>query len=158
MNSSTVDTGFGRYLQAIRLQRGITLEKVSEETRIGLGILKSVEQEALDELPAEVFLKGFLRSYAKCIDADGDEVIRRYESQRDVSRKISGIEKMPQRLSTGSMWKFVLALLILALVMFISIFGIQFLHHSGRSDIGSQTVSQAILSSSTELNLSSSRD
>ena len=49
MTGDTADTGFGRYLQAIRLQRGITLEKVSEETRIGLGILKSIEQEALDQ-------------------------------------------------------------------------------------------------------------
>ena len=149
MTGDTADTGFGRYLQAIRLQRGITLEKVSGETRIGLGILKSIEQEALDDLPAEVFLKGFLRSYSKCIDADSDEVIRRYESQRDVSRKITRIEKMPQRLSTGSTWKLVLALLILALVMFISIYGIQFLHHSVRSGIDPRSESQAMSTSST---------
>ena len=133
MSSDTAGAGFGRCLQSIRLQRGITLEKVSEETRIGLGTLKAIEQEALDELPAEVFLKGFLRSYSNFIDADGDEVIRRYESQRDVSQKISNIEQMPQRLSTGSFWKFILALLILALVMFISISGIQYLHHADRS-------------------------
>ena len=49
MTSETVTTGFGRYLQAVRLEKGITLEKVSEETRIGLGTLKAIEQEALAE-------------------------------------------------------------------------------------------------------------
>ncbi len=153
MSSDTADAGFGRYLQAIRLQRGITLEKVSEETRIGLATLKSIEQEALDELPAEVFLRGFLRSYSKFIGADGDEVIRRYESQRDVNQKITHIEQMPQRLSTGSFWKFVLALLILMLVMLVSIFGIQYLHHSDRSSDEPRSVFQAASNASTSFNL-----
>ena len=79
-------------------------------------------------------------------------MIRRYECQRDVSRKITRTEKMPQRLSTGSMWKLVLALLILALVMFISIYGIQFLQHSVRSGIDPRSESQAMSTSSTGLN------
>jgi cytoskeletal protein RodZ len=139
MDSETSGTGFGGYLQAIRLKRGISLEKVSEETRIGLGTLKAIEQEALDELPAEVFLKGFLRSYAAFIDADSDEAVRRYESQRDVNSKISSIEQMPKKLSTGSLWKFILALLVLALVIFISVFGMQYLHFSERSSVGHRT-------------------
>ena len=153
MSSETAGAGFGRYLQAIRLQRGISLEKVSEETRIGLGTLKSIEQEALDELPAEVFLKGFLRSYSKFIDADGDEVIRRYESQRDVNQRIIHIEQMPQKLSTGSFWKFVLALLILVLVMLVSVFGIQYLQYSDRSADESMSAYQAMPITSTNFNL-----
>lgn len=153
MTSDTAGTGFGRYLQSIRLQRGITLEKVSEETRIGLGILKSIEQEALDELPAEVFLKGFLRSYSNFIDADGDEVIRRYETQRDVNQKITNIEQMPQRLSTGSFWKFALALLVLALLMFASIFGIQLLNQSDHSAEKSHAGFQAMPESRADLEL-----
>jgi cytoskeletal protein RodZ len=153
MTSDTAGTGFGRYLQSIRLQRGITLEKVSEETRIGLGMLKSIEQEALDELPAEVFLKGFLRSYSNFIGADGNEVIRRYETQRDVNQKITNIEQMPQRLSTGSFWKFVLALLVLALLMFASIFGIHLLEQSDHSAETSQAALLAMTKSKAGLRL-----
>lgn len=133
MNSETVVTGFGRYLQAIRLGKGITLEKVSEETRIGLGILKSIEQEVLDELPAEVFLKGFLRAYSKFIGADGDEVIQRYESQRDVSHKITVSENAPKTISNGSFWKFAIALFVLGLVMLFSIFGIKWWNDASHS-------------------------
>ena len=58
---------FGRYLQTIRLEKKISLEKVSEETRIGLGNLMLIEQEDYEHLPAEVFVKGFLRAYAAAI-------------------------------------------------------------------------------------------
>jgi cytoskeletal protein RodZ len=157
MDSDTSGAGFGGYLQAIRLKRGISLEKVSEETRIGLGTLKAIEQEALDELPAEVFLKGFLRSYSAFINADGDEAVRRYESQRDVNRKISSIEQMPKKLSTGSLWKFILALLVLALVIFISVFGMQYLHFSERSFVEPRTGDQAMPALQAGLNPLSSR-
>ena len=123
MNSDKAGTGFGRYLQAIRLEKGISLEKVSEETRIGLTALKAIEQEAMAELPAEVFLKGFLRAYSKFIGADGDEVIRRYESQREVTRRISSVQGEPQTLSTGSFWKFLVALMIWGLVILFSSVG-----------------------------------
>lgn len=131
--NDTAATGFGRYLQAIRLEKRITLEKVSEETRIGLGILKSIEQEMLDDLPAEVFLKGFLRAYSTFIGADGNEVIKRYESQRDVTRKITISEQAPDQISTGSFWKFALALVVIGLVMLFSIYGINMWNDANHS-------------------------
>ena len=80
---------FGRYLQAIRLEKKISLEKVSSQTRIRRSNLLLIEQEDHENLPAEVFVKGFLRSYADAIGADGDEAVRRYESQLDVVQKIT---------------------------------------------------------------------
>ena len=69
---------FGRYLKNIRLDKGISLQKVSEETRIGIGNLQLIDSEDHEGLPADVFIKGFLRAYAKTIGADGDEAIRLY--------------------------------------------------------------------------------
>ena len=40
-------SSFGRYLQAIRLEKKISLEKVSAQTRIGLANLLMIEQEDL---------------------------------------------------------------------------------------------------------------
>ena len=45
-------SSFGRYLQAIRLERKISLEKVSAQTRIGLATLLMIEQEDVEGLPA----------------------------------------------------------------------------------------------------------
>lgn len=146
MNEEATAGGFGRYLQAIRLEKAITLQKVSEETRIGLGILKSIEQEQLEELPAEVFLKGFLRSYSKFVGADEGEVIRRYDSQMEVTRRITDFEKMPGVVDTGAVWKFLLALAILLLVIAVSIFGVSLWHARHRSTADLQGAAQAALS------------
>jgi cytoskeletal protein RodZ len=69
---------FGRYLQTFRIESGKSIEDVSKETRIGIHYLLSIENEQLDRLPQEVFVKGFLRSYSRAVHADGNEAVRRY--------------------------------------------------------------------------------
>jgi len=69
---------YGSYLKAMRLEKDIRLKTVVRKTRIGIDNLIALETENTDELPGEVFIKGFIRSYAAAIDADGDEAVRRY--------------------------------------------------------------------------------
>ena len=95
---------FGRYLRDIRLSKGISLETVAEETRIRIDNLFLIERENHDKLPDEVFVKGFLRAFAKAIDADGDEAVRRYQLRLKVVQKIAKSEadlKMP----AGKFWR-----------------------------------------------------
>jgi cytoskeleton protein RodZ len=116
MKNDKESLSFGRYLQAIRLEKKISLEQVAEQTRIGLGNLMLVEQEDHEQLPAEVFVKGFLRSYAAAIGADGNEAVRRYESRRDVVQKIAESEASIGKPVKRMWWK-----LMLALVLFLGI-------------------------------------
>lgn len=83
---------FGQYLQAIRTNKRISLETVSQETRIQLDTLQQIEEEDHENLPDEVFVKGFLRAYAKAIGADGGEAVRRYERRLSVHRKVAQSE------------------------------------------------------------------
>ena len=95
---------FGRYLQDIRLSKGISLEAVAEETRIRIDNLLLVEGENHDKLPNEVFVKGFIRAFAKAIGADEDEVVRRYQLRLKVVQKLAKSEadlKMP----AGKFWR-----------------------------------------------------
>ncbi len=59
MKTDKETISFGRYLQAIRLEKKISLEQVAEQTRVGLRNLLLVEQEDHEQLPAEVYVKGF---------------------------------------------------------------------------------------------------
>lgn len=68
----------GKTLKQIRERMGIELESVSAETRVSLKTLQSIEEEALDKLPALVYLKGFLRSYAQSLGLDPARVIEGY--------------------------------------------------------------------------------
>jgi hypothetical protein len=126
MKSDNSSISFGRYLQAIRLEKKISLERVSAQTRIGLGNLLLIEQEDHERLPAAVFVKGFLRSYADAIGADGDEAIRRYESRLVVVQKIAESETSIGKPANKLWRKLAISLVLLLGIMIASIFGISF--------------------------------
>ncbi len=86
MTTDKTTLSFGHYLQAIRIEKGISLDFISGETKISKDTLLLIEKEAHEKLPAEVYVKGFLKSYAKVIGADGNEVVRRYIACRDILR------------------------------------------------------------------------
>ena len=134
MESDKEPLSFGRYLQAIRLEKKISLEQVSQQTRIGLGNLLLIEQEDHAGLPVEVYVKGFLRSYAKAVGADGDEVIRRYESRLDVVQKISGSEFSSKRIAPGTWWKLLVLLVLLFCIIGMSISAVVFIRQAPDAD------------------------
>ncbi len=70
---------FGSYLRQERELRGITLEEISQETRVNLRYLKALEAESYHQLPPKPFVKGFLDAYSKFLGMDTHEVRLRYE-------------------------------------------------------------------------------
>jgi transcriptional regulator with XRE-family HTH domain len=54
----------GSFLKSHREQRRMSLEEVARVTRIPTPSLESIEADRFDELPGEVFVRGFLKSYA----------------------------------------------------------------------------------------------
>lgn len=72
----------GNELKAARESKGLTLKQISEKTRISLSFLKALEDEDYSVIPGEVFVTGFLRSYAKELGLPESEFIRKYKEQR----------------------------------------------------------------------------
>ena len=73
----------GQLLQEAREQKGVSLEEVEEATRIRQKFLQALEEENFGTLPAETYVKGFLRTYAMYLELDPKEVIALYEGQED---------------------------------------------------------------------------
>lgn len=71
---------FGNYLRAERELRQIPLAEVAAATKIPLRTLESLEGGAWDGLPATVFLRGFVRAYAKHLGLVAEEVCRRFDN------------------------------------------------------------------------------
>lgn len=82
MNPDPRAMPFGRYLKAIRTQQGIPLEEVAYETRISLRMLMLIEDEAHEELPPATEVQSLLRTYAKWLGVDEDDIVDRYEINR----------------------------------------------------------------------------
>ena len=60
----------------------MSLEEVARATRVPLASMERIEAGQFDELPGEVFVRGFLRSYARAVDIPCDEVLARYTASR----------------------------------------------------------------------------
>ena len=99
MKTEKESFSFGRYLQSMRLEKKISLEKVSEETRIAISNLQLIEKEALEALPDKVFVKGFLRSYARAIGADGEEAVKLYEARLEMVSRLTDAGRFSPRSS-----------------------------------------------------------
>jgi transcriptional regulator with XRE-family HTH domain len=83
--SAPTELHFGVTLRRAREQRGLSLHEVAEQTRISVRWLDALEDARTEQLPAPVFVIGYLRSYARALGLSGDEVVDRYRAwqQRD---------------------------------------------------------------------------
>lgn len=57
--------GIGEILKKTREAQGISLDEVAEATKIRSKYLKALEEEAFDQLPGDVYAKGFATAYLK---------------------------------------------------------------------------------------------
>ncbi|MGE5256202.1 MAG: RodZ domain-containing protein [Hyphomicrobiales bacterium] len=119
------EPSFGRYLQAIRIERNIRLELVAEETRIALATLEAIENEDFGQLPPEVFLRGFLRAFAKAVGADPDEAVRRYDACRMMLPSDAATDPGQRVISEELRGKLIVSLILLAGLMAVSLLGYQ---------------------------------
>src|SRR5215831_16658667 len=71
---------FGERLRREREMRGITLEEISDSTKISRRHLESLEREDFDALPGGIFNKGFVRAYARYLGIDEDQAVADYNA------------------------------------------------------------------------------
>lgn len=69
----------GGYLRRLREQLGFTLQDISSKTKISLAYLGHLENEEFSALPNEVFIKGFLRSYAQVLGLEESDLLDRFK-------------------------------------------------------------------------------
>lgn len=77
--------GVGQFLREQREARHMSVEEVSRATRVPVQSVERIEADRFDELPGEVFVRGFLRSYARALGVSQDEVMARYTASRRVA-------------------------------------------------------------------------
>lgn len=81
----------GTYLRRRREERAMSVGELSRATRIPASALCRIENDQFDDLPGEVFVRGFLRAYARAVGLPVDDVVARYTS----SRRIAWVTPLP---------------------------------------------------------------
>jgi len=75
-------TSLGGHLRALRSSAGGSLADMAVATRISERYLRAIESDVPDDLPAPVFVKGFIRAYCAFVGASADEALALYDQAR----------------------------------------------------------------------------
>jgi cytoskeletal protein RodZ len=84
----------GPRLRDARIARGLTLADIARATRIPQSALTHLEEGRFDQLPAPVFVRGFIRSFARVVGCDAGPLVRSYEA-RVASGVVSAAPESP---------------------------------------------------------------
>jgi cytoskeletal protein RodZ len=89
-----MDQNFGEHLRREREVRNIALQDVSRTTKIPLRSLERLEAGEYEALPGEVFVRGFIKSYARYVGLDDESALLLYDSERE-KRRVEAEESRP---------------------------------------------------------------
>jgi cytoskeleton protein RodZ len=82
--------GIGELLRNERAKRNISLEDVSEATGISRSIIRALEEEDRERLPAEVYIKAFYKKYAEFLNLAPEEVLAKFPQPDESKQRKSG--------------------------------------------------------------------
>ncbi len=116
--SPPAELHFGILLRRARERRGFTVQNIAEVTRIADRWISSLEEARLDLLPAPVFVIGYVRSYARTVGLDEQDLVDRYHALTQQRGSLSlGTGGQASTWSLKQGWRLMGVLIALALVL-----------------------------------------
>jgi len=80
---------FGGRLKAAREARNLVQSDVAAKLKLTARQIEALEQEDFSHLPSEVFVRGFVRNYARLVGIEPDSLIAPVDAQAEVSETIT---------------------------------------------------------------------
>jgi len=124
----------GKYLSSARELKGFDLHDAAQQTRISIQYLKALESEDFAKLPGEVFVRGFLKNYAKFLGLPEQDVLQKYGELRHaaagpavVSPQLAAAEQAPAPQTREKPSKVSLEPWLWGTAIFISVLGFLFI-------------------------------
>jgi cytoskeleton protein RodZ len=114
-----VSPGLGAALRAERDKKGMSLDQVASVTKLRTPMLEALENEAWESLPHPVFVRGFIRTYAKVLGADEKYLLSLYEQVMPEKTEPPPPAAVPRRSRKGWYLIPILALVLLGIAFFL---------------------------------------
>ena len=95
----------GEKLRNIRSNKRASLSDISRNTRIQIEYLEYLEQGAYDKLPADVYVKGFLKNFAEYLSVDEKDLIKSFNKEKSIQQNIKGDEdknNLPKKINLSN--------------------------------------------------------
>ncbi len=91
--TSVTSRTLGSVLKKIRANKDLSLEEISNATKIQVKYLRWLEDDNYKRLPAPVYVEGFLKSYAKFTNEDYKEIIALFRKEQGIRENMSSKDK-----------------------------------------------------------------
>jgi cytoskeleton protein RodZ len=78
-----VGASLGAYLRGLRETKAASLGDMARTTRVSVCQLEALESDRLEELPAPVFVRGFIRAYCDYLGESPDEALHRHQTMSE---------------------------------------------------------------------------
>lgn len=75
-----VGRGPGERLRAARTAAGLTAQGVADDLHLSVEMLEALERDDYARLPGRVFVRGYLRNYARLVDLPADAVVAAFDA------------------------------------------------------------------------------
>jgi cytoskeletal protein RodZ len=86
---------FGRQLADLRSRSGMSLDSLAQATRISRNFIAALEAGKFEQLPGDVFARGFVKSLTRTMGADGDEMVRLFTAALTPDPPLAKTSKSP---------------------------------------------------------------
>ncbi len=73
--------GPGERLRAARLSMGFDLAKIASELHLTTAVVESLEADDYSDIEARVFVRGYLRNYARIVDMPIESILRQFDEK-----------------------------------------------------------------------------
>ncbi|RUQ95075.1 MULTISPECIES: helix-turn-helix domain-containing protein [Legionella] len=77
----------GARLASVRQQKGYSIEYVAGKLHLRVQIIELLEADEYQNMPEPVFIKGYLRAYAKLLEIPGEPLLETFKSLYSPERK-----------------------------------------------------------------------
>lgn len=71
----------GEILRTAREERKLSQQEIAQSLRLGIDVIKALDQDDFDKLSAPIFVRGYIRSYSALVGVSADDVVGVYNEQ-----------------------------------------------------------------------------
>jgi cytoskeleton protein RodZ len=117
----------GQELKRERELRSISLKEIADQTKINIRFLRALEEDRLDMMPEKFFTRGIIRSYAKYLGLDEQNILNTYledlRAQEEGQEEKKGkIEEVPRKKNLPFIIALIFVLIVASAIILYSVF------------------------------------
>lgn len=139
--------GPGERLRAARVAAGLEITKIAAQLHLRPGQVEELERDHYDSFDARVFVRGYLRNYARLVSLPGESILDAFDAlypdPQEPALKRVGSHK-PQVSSRHGAVRLVSWLLLLGILGLFVVWWAGYLELNGQADVAAETPEQAV--------------